>query len=182
MSKNERNITSKMLSVSNALTEINKCHTLWVTEASITDDEVSTDQHKLNRSWLESLWEEVDDFQIQVDDMLLEMKPTKTGKDDQQIHVLKEELDSLKLDIKSRVDTLLVALELSNKKLSRPSLEADGEIVTGVHTSLKEDLNGAVKEIMSLDQDNMKTHRNEYEHYKRVIQPKIPQVQMLLAD
>ena len=95
----ERNITSKILSVSNALTEINKCHTLWVTEASITDDEVSTDQHKLNRSWLESLWEEVDDFQIQVDDMLLEMKPTKTGKDDQQIHVLKEELDSLKLDI-----------------------------------------------------------------------------------
>ena len=31
--------------------------------------------------------------------MLLEMKPTETGRDDQQIHVLKEELDSLKLDI-----------------------------------------------------------------------------------
>ena len=39
------------------------------------------------------------------------MKPTETGKDDQQIHVLKEELDSLKLDFKSKVDTLLSALE-----------------------------------------------------------------------
>ena len=64
VSKNERDITNKMLSVSNALTEINKCHTLWVTKASITEDELSIDQHKFNTSWLESLWEEVDDFQI----------------------------------------------------------------------------------------------------------------------
>ena len=64
--------------------------------------------------------------------MFLEMKSTETGKDDQQIHVLKEELDSLKLDIKSRVDTLLIALEPGNKKLSGASLEAYGEIVTGV--------------------------------------------------
>ena len=57
-----------------------------------------------------------------------------------------------------------------------------GEILTGVQTCLKDDLNGAVKEIMSLDPDNMRTHCNEFEHYKRVIQPKILQVQMQIAE
>ena len=82
VSKYERNITSKMLSVSSkALAQMNKCHTLWVTKASVTEEELSTDQHKFNISWLESLWEELDDFQIQFNDTLLEMKPTETGKD-----------------------------------------------------------------------------------------------------
>ena len=182
VSKNERNITSKMFSISSALTDINKFHTMWVTKAGITEEELSSDQHNFNTSWLESLWEEVDNYQMQVDDLLLEMKRTETVKDDPQVHVLKEELDSLKLDIKSRVDTLLCALDPGSKKLSRPSLEMYGEILAGVQTCLKDDLNGAVKEIMSLDPDNMRTHCNEFEHYKRVIQPKILQVQMQIAD
>ena len=144
VSKNERNITSKMFSISTALTEINKFHTMWVTKAGITEEELSSDQHNFNTSWLESLWEEVDNYQMQVDDLLLEMKRTETVKDDPQVHVLKEELDSLKLDIKSRVDTLLSALDPGNKKLSRSSLEMYGEILTGVQTCLKDDLNGAV--------------------------------------
>ena len=48
VSKNERNIIIKMLSMSNALTEINKCHMVWVTKASVTEEELSTDQHKFS--------------------------------------------------------------------------------------------------------------------------------------
>ena len=39
-----------------------------------------------------------------------------------------------------------------------------------------------MKQLMSLDQDNLKTHCNEFEHYKRVIQAKILQAQLHLAE
>ena len=80
------------------------------------------------------------------------------------------------------MDTLLSLLDPGKKKLSRPSLEVYGEILTGVQTYLKDDLNGAVKEIMSFDLDNMRIYCNEFEHYKRVIQHKILQFQMQIAD
>ena len=92
-SKNERTLTSKMSSLSDALSEINRCHTLWVAKSGITEEDLASD--KFSTSWLESLWEEVDDFQIQVEEVFLEIKPAQMLKEDPQVHVLLEQLDSM---------------------------------------------------------------------------------------
>ena len=56
-----------MLSASNAVTEINKFHTMWFTKSSITEIELSSNKCNFNNSWLESLWEKVDNYLMQVD-------------------------------------------------------------------------------------------------------------------
>ena len=126
-SKNERTLTSKMSSLSDALSEINRCHTLWVAKSGISEEDLSSD--KFSTSWLESLWEEVDDFQLQVEEVLLEIKPAQMPKEDPQVHVLMEQLDSMKLDIASRLDNLLITLEPGNKKVSSASLEVYSNIL-----------------------------------------------------
>ena len=49
-SKNERIITAKMSSLSDALSEINRCHTLWVAKSGITEEDLSSD--RFSTSWL----------------------------------------------------------------------------------------------------------------------------------
>ena len=88
-SKNERTLTSKMSSLSDALSEINRCHTLWIAKSGISEEDLSD---KFSTSWLESLWEEVDDFQMQVEEVLLEIKPAQMLKENPQVHVLMEKL------------------------------------------------------------------------------------------
>jgi len=62
-SKNERNITNKAASLSTALSEINKWHTLWVSKAGVSDEELASEDQKYNTDWLEALWDENDDLQ-----------------------------------------------------------------------------------------------------------------------
>ena len=102
-----------MSCLSDVLSEINRCHT-WVAKSGITEEDLSSD--KFSTSWLESLWEEVDDFQIQVEEVLLEIKPAQMLKEDPQVHVLMEQLDSMKLDIASRLDNLLIHWSLATRK------------------------------------------------------------------
>ena len=172
-SKNERNIANKMSSLSAALSEINKCHTLWASKSGLTEEDLSSDEQKFNASWLEALWDEADDYQQQVDQVISDLKPANVIDEDQHIHVLREQFDSLKIDITSRLDTLLSATSPVTRNLSSPSLTIYDDILKGVQTSFSIDLNSAFKEIKDLDPTNLKTHCNEFEHFKRVIQPKI---------
>ena len=121
-------------------------------------------------------------FQLQVEEVLLEIKPTQTIKEDPQVHVLMEQLDSMNLDIASRLDNLLITLEPGNRKVSSASLEVYGDTLKGVQYSLKDDLSETVKQLMSLDQDNLVTPCNKFEHYKHVIQAKILQAKFHLAE
>ena len=118
-SKNERNITNKMSSLSVILTGINKCHTLWSLKSGLTEEDLLSDDQKFNTSWLEALWDEADDYQQQVDQVISDLKHDVID-EDQHIHVLREQLDSLKIDITSSLDTLLSATAPGTRNLSPP--------------------------------------------------------------
>ena len=117
-SKNERNISNKMSSLSAALSEINKCHTLWALKTDLTKEEPSSVEQKFNESWLEALWDEADDYQQRVDQVISDLKPANVIDEDQHIHVLTEQMESMKLDITSRLDTLLSATAPGARNLS----------------------------------------------------------------
>ena len=51
-SKNERNIRNKMTSLSDALENINKSHTLWVSKAGLSEEDLLTEKEKYNTTWL----------------------------------------------------------------------------------------------------------------------------------
>ena len=101
-SKNERHLSNKMTLLSEALDNINKSHTVWVSKSGLSDEDLLQDKEKFNMPWLEALWEEVDDFQQRVDEIIPEISPPVDA-DKQQLHVLCEQLDSLKLDISARL-------------------------------------------------------------------------------
>ena len=159
-STNKRIITSKMSPLSDALSEISRCHTLSIAKSGITEEDLSSDE--FSTSWLESLRNEVDYFQLQVKEMLLEIKSAQTLKEDPQVHMLMEQLDSMKLDIASKLDKLLITLEPSNKKVVLL-------LRYTVISSLRNDISETLKQLMLLDLDNMKRHCNELGHFKRVI-------------
>ena len=59
--RNERNIQNKMTSLTGAVDELNKCHTLWVSKGNISDEQLASPNQKFNSNWLESAWEENSD-------------------------------------------------------------------------------------------------------------------------
>ena len=179
-SKNERNIKNKMASLSMALADINKCHTLWVSKANISDEELALEGQKYNTAWLESLWDENDDFQQKGELIIEELSPVASV--DHQIHLLTEKLDSLKIDITTRVDSLLNATAPTKGGLSSASLKAHEEILKSVQSLFATDLNVAFNELKDQDLGNLKSHCTQFELFRRDIQPKILAIQLQLAD
>ena len=118
-----------MSSLSAAVAEMNKCHTLWDSKANISDELLASENQKFNSDWLESLWEENDLFQQQGEEAVEEMKPVAT--EDHQVYFLSERLDSMKFDISARVDSLLQATAPSKKLLNSASLKVHEELLKG---------------------------------------------------
>ena len=177
-SKNERNINNKTTSLSTALAEINKCHTLWVSKAGISDEELASEGQKYNSAWLEALWDENDDIQQRAELVISDLRPVAS--EDHQIHLITENLDSLKIDIASRVDSLLKATAPAEKSLNSASLKAYEEIFKGVQPLFAGDLNVAFNELKDHDPANLKSHCLQFEHFRRDIQPKILAIQLQL--
>ena len=179
-SKNERNITNKAASLSTALSEINKWHTLWVSKAGVSDEELASEDQKFNTNWLEALWDENDDLQQQAELVIAELRPVAS--EDNQIHLISEKMNSLKIDITSRFDSLLRATAPAQKSLNSASFKAYEDILKGVQTSFDDDLNVAFNELKDHDPGNLKSHCLQFEHFRRDIQPKILAIQLQLAD
>ena len=58
---NERTISNKMQQLSDALSQLNIHHTMWVTKAGFSEEQLA--EEKYSKNWLESEWEEVDNLQ-----------------------------------------------------------------------------------------------------------------------
>ena len=172
-SKNERNIKNKMTSLSEALENINKSHTLWVSKAGLSEEDLLTEKEKYNTTWLENLWGEVDDYQQQVDEIICNLNPPIDANENQELHVLTQQLDSLKLDISARVKMLLEKTAPSVTSLNSQSVKAYEDILKGVQSQLTGDLHNAFESVTKLDPTNIRTHCNELEHFKRTVQPMV---------
>ena len=142
-SKNERHLNNKMTLLSEALDNINKSHTVWVSKSGLSDEDLLQDKEKFNMPWLEALWEEVDDFQQRVDEIILEINPPVDA-NEQQLHVLCEQLDSLKLDISACFKMLIEKTDSSSKTLNSDSVKAYNDILKGVQISVDKDLHSTL--------------------------------------
>ena len=102
------------------------CHTLWVTKAGLSVKELKSSDNKYNTSWPEALWDESDDLQQKAEFMVASLNPVAS--EDNKIRLLMEQLDSLKIDITLRVDSLLKAASPAETVLNPASLKAYEEI------------------------------------------------------
>ena len=162
--KNERNIKNKMVSHSTSLAEIDKCHTLWVTKAGLSDEELNSSDQKYNKSWLEALWDESDDLQQKAGFVVASLNPVAS--ENNKIHLLK-------LDIILRVDSFLKATSPAEKILNTASLKAYEDIFKEVQSSFSKDLNIVFNDLKDQDQGNVKSHCTTFEKFKMDIQPKL---------
>ena len=88
-------------------------------------------------------WEEVDDFQQRADEIILEINPPVDA-NEQQLHVLCEQLDSLKLDISACFKMLIEKTDSSSKTLNSDSVKAYNDILKGVQISVDKDLHSTL--------------------------------------
>ena len=179
-SRNERNIQNKMTSLTVAVDELNKCHTLWVSKGNISDEQLASPNQKFNSNWLESAWEENDSYQQMGEQAMEDMMPAAT--EDHQIFILSERLNSIKLDISTRVDSLLHATAPSKTLINHATMKAHEELLKGVQSTFSSDLDTVFNELKEKDCTNLKDHCTSLESFRRDIQSKILSVQLQLAD
>jgi len=178
--RNERNIQNKMTSLTAAVDELNKCHTLWVSKGNISDEQLASPNQKFNSNWLESAWEENDSYQQMGEEAMEEMMPAAT--EDHQVFILSERLNSIKLDVTTRVDSLLQATAPSKMLINPATMKAHEELLKGVQSTFASDLDTAFNELKKKDCTNLKDHCTSLEIFRRDIQSKILSVQLQLAD
>ena len=106
----------------------------------------------------------------------------QVASEDNKIHLMVEQLDSIKIDINLRVDSLLKATSPAEQVLNPTSLKAYEEIFKEVHSSFTKDLSIAFNDLKDQDPENVKSHCTTFEKFRRDIQPKILAIQLQLAD
>jgi hypothetical protein len=102
--------------------------------------------------------------------------------EDNNIHLLVEQLDSLKIDLTLRVDFLLKTTSPAEKVLNHAFLKAYEVISKKVQSSFANDLDIAFNDLKDQDPGNVKSHCTTSEKFRKDIQPKILAIQLQLAD
>ena len=101
---NERTINNKMQQLSDALSQLNIHHTMWVNKAGFTVEQLAAE--RFSTTWLESEWGDVDDLQDQVDDLASQNLPPTLSQADS-IKITLSQIDTLKHDVSTKLTQLL---------------------------------------------------------------------------
>ena len=99
---NTRTISSKMKQLTEALSSLNTHDTAWVSKSGLTDEQLN--ENRYSHSWLEAEWASVDAIQDQVDELLFTQE---NRTEDQTVHILKSQMDTLQHDISTKTCSLL---------------------------------------------------------------------------
>ena len=70
---NERTISNKMQQFSDAFSQLNIHHTIWVTKAGFLEKQLA--EEKYSKNWVASEWEKVDNLQDQVNELHMQHLP-----------------------------------------------------------------------------------------------------------
>ena len=92
-----------------ALSQLNIHHTIWVSKAGFTEEELQAEKYSVN--WLESEWDEVDDLQNQIDELNPSNTPRTTHIEADSITIALDHIETLNSDI-------ITKLTLLQKKIS----------------------------------------------------------------
>ena len=93
-----------------------------------------------------------------MDEIICNLNPPIDANENQELHVLTQQLDSLKLDISARVKMLLEKTAPSVTSLNSQSVKAYEDILKGVQSQLTGDLHNAFESVTKLDPTNIKKH------------------------
>ena len=180
--KNERAIKNKMQSLSNALREVNASYTCWASRSGLSDEALSSPTEKYNTGWLENLWGEVDSLQDQVDEYLETEHPVQMPPANHQMQSAKGQFESLKMDISSRIQTLLSKTSPTEQILNAATVTVYEGILSETCKLLTVNLPMLVDKISDLDPANVIAYHEELEHFKREHQTHIITIRTYLAD
>ena len=173
---NKRTVNSKMKMLSEAVTNLNKLHTSWVTKAGFSDEQLAAENY--SSTWLESEWEAMDDIQNQVEAALSEDLPTQRS-EAQKLEICMKQMETLKLDIDSKTTNLTT--ELAAPTINSASLKLINDMLQDVKSSLNTDFTGLSKDIMSLDHTNVVNRCQEFEEFRRTQLSKVDTIGFQLA-
>ena len=95
---NKRTISNKMQQLSDAVSQLNIYHTIWVTKAGFSEGQLA--EEKYSKNWLGSKWKEVDNLQDQVDELHMQDLPDS-------IKITLSQIETLKSGISTKLTQLL---------------------------------------------------------------------------
>ena len=173
---NKRTVNSKWKMLSEAVTNLNKLHTSWVTKAGFSDEQLAAETY--SSTWLESEWEAIDDIQNEVEEALSEDLPAQRS-DAQKLEICMKQMETLKLDIDSKTTNL--TKELAEPTINSASLKLINDMLEDVKSILNTDFTGLSKDIMSLDHTNVVNRCQEFEEFRRTQLSKVDTIGFQLA-
>ena len=175
---NERNLKTKLSSLSDALKKLNSLHATWIVKAGLDVTQLSQEQY--NATWLETEWVTIDEMQTQVDALIEQNNPTPS--DDTQLQILVDKLETFKLGVTSKTSTLLDKTSTTNKEIQSCTLKTYQEMLESVTSSLSGKYNELSQEIIKLDRANIASRCSETEKFRREQQNIINTITFQLAE
>ena len=177
---NERSIGNKMVLLSEALTELNIHHSTWVSKAGFTDEQLAAE--KYSSAWLENEWDEVDDFQDQVDELTSQNRPRTELTTAESIAILRSQLDTLKSDISTRLAQLLQKTSDTDTTITAACITSYKQLVDMVKTDLDGPFRTLGQELLLLDKTNSTILCKEFEGFRRDGLADISTLQLRLVE
>ena len=175
----ERSLQLQMQSLDDSLNALNSAHTLWVSKAELTPQQLG--QEVLSTEWLEAEWDAVSELQIAYMDKLsictaTTAPPVQTN--DQKLQVLQKQMETLQLDIQTRINKLM-------SRTANPITEAQRKVYEVLLSEVKQCLVvqfcQLLQSIITLS-PNMNQTLENCEKFRRTQQEHLVTIQFRLAD
>ncbi len=174
----ERTLNSKVKMVTESLSNLNSSHTSWVAKAGFTEDQLAAETY--STAWLVKEWENVDDIQIRAEEVLVGLRPAPHP-DSLKLQICSQKMETLKLDITSKVQNLL-AKTASAASINHTTSKLFNDMLGTIKTSLSGEFLAFSKEIMLLDHQNVAARCKEFEEFRRTHQSNIDTIAFQLAE
>ena len=182
--RNERSLGNKMQQLADALSKLNIHHTIWVSKAGLTDDELAAE--KFSTAWLEMVWEEVDVLQDKVDGLTVQSLPRAELTTNESLSIACSQMDTVQSDVTTKLKQLLQKTAYPKDSdvsvISQSCISAYKEMLAGVKSDLENSFTTLADKIMLLDIDKTTDHCKVFEQFRREQLTIITQIQLRLAE
>ena len=148
-----------------ALSNLNVHHTTWVTKAALTDEQLANEV--MSSAWLEKQWDDVDDFQDHVDELMQVNQPRTELTPAESIAITRSQIATVKLDISTRITQLLQkTVPDAIAKMSTNSVATYNQILDKVKSDLDGSFRDLSNKLILLDKVNCTVLCQEFEQFR----------------
>lgn len=174
-----RTIKSKIEAFESALDQLNSAHTSWVSKAELSEENLAA--QIFSNQWLEQRWTEAD---TALDKANITLQTLEEGdmppplQHNQKVIILEQQMNSLKLSITNRIDSLVSLTEESITKEAHPTYTT---MAVDISKVLQTDFRELYTQVVASSGNNLANVVKSLEEFRVSQEKRLIDVQLMLA-